>query len=43
MSPPAPSMDALSESPNVSMVDHRATSAYHVRHVTFKRVWNGHA
>jgi hypothetical protein len=30
-------MDALSESPVVSMVDHRVTAAYHVDYVTSKR------
>src|SRR5215468_78027 len=38
MSPPPPSMDALSGSPAVSMVDHGATAAYHVDHVTSKGV-----
>ena len=33
MSSLASSMDALSESPVVPMVDHRATAAYHVDHV----------
>jgi len=43
MSPRAPSTDALSRRPAVSMVDQKTTSAYHVDYVTSKRGWNRRA
>ena len=43
MSQPTPSMDALPESPVVSMVDHRVTTAYHVDYVTSRRGWKDRA